>query len=137
MPIAIVDAGPLYAVVDSDDDDHDRCVEVLHRADLRLVVPALVVAEVTYLVGRRLGPHIEARFLAGLSALSIQAPYAEDWQRIAELIGRYADFPLGGTDASVLTLAERLGTDVVLTLDRRHFGALRPDHCERLQLLPD
>jgi predicted nucleic acid-binding protein len=53
--IAIVDAGPLYAAVDADDDDHQRCLAVLGRRDLDLVVPALVIAEVTYLVGRRLG----------------------------------------------------------------------------------
>jgi predicted nucleic acid-binding protein len=96
-----------------------------------------VVAEVTYLVGRRLGPQIEARFLAGLSQLSVQAPFAEDWERIAELVEYYANFPLGGTDASVIALAERLNTDLVLTLDRRHFGAVRPRHCDRLRLLPD
>jgi predicted nucleic acid-binding protein len=37
--IAIVDSGPLYAAVDADDDDHIRCVEVLQRTDLELVVP--------------------------------------------------------------------------------------------------
>jgi predicted nucleic acid-binding protein len=51
--------------------------------------------------------------------------------------GQYADFPLGSTDASVIALAERLGTDVVITLDRWHFGAVRPRHCEALRLLPD
>ena len=55
---------------------------------------------------------------------------------MAELVEEYADFPLGGTDASVLALAERLGTEIVITLDRRHFGALRPRHVESLQLLP-
>jgi len=136
MPIAVVDAGPLYAAIDADDDDHARCVELLLRADLRLVIPALVVAEVTYLVGRRLGPAVESRFLAGLSGLNVQLPYAEDWDRIAALVHRYADFPLGGTDASVIALAERMATDLVLTLDQRHFAAVRPRHCEHLRLLP-
>ena len=71
--IAIVDSGPLYAVVDADDDDHGRCLEVLQRTDLELVVPALVVAEVTYLVGRRLGALAEAAFLRGLEAFEVEA----------------------------------------------------------------
>ena len=54
--LAIVDAGPLYAAADADDDDHDACLAVRSRGDLRPVVPALVVAEATYFVGRRLGP---------------------------------------------------------------------------------
>ncbi|CAN5419599.1 hypothetical protein BH20CHL6_BH20CHL6_07100 [soil metagenome] len=39
--IAIVDSGPLYAAIDADDDDHSRCLEVLERPDLDLLVPAL------------------------------------------------------------------------------------------------
>ncbi len=135
--IAVVDSGPLYAVVDSADDDHGRSLEALRRPELQLVIPALVVAEVTYMVGRRLGAEAEAAFLRGLEQLDVEAPVAEDWPRIADLVHRYSGFPLGGTDASVVTLAERLGTDVVITLDRRHFGAVRPRHCGALRLLPD
>jgi predicted nucleic acid-binding protein len=135
--IAIVDTGPLYAAVDEDDQRHERCRDLLYRHDFRVVVPALVVAETTYFVGLRLGPHAEAAFLTGLEGVDIEAPASEDWPRIGELAEQYADFPLGGTDASIVALAERLETDVVITLDRRHFGAIRPRHCETLRLLPD
>ncbi|MBX3271494.1 MAG: PIN domain-containing protein [Sandaracinaceae bacterium] len=134
--IAIVDTGPLYAAVDADDDAHVACVEALSDTRHRLVVPAMVVAEATYLVGRRLGPEVEAAFLRGLEVLDVDAPEPADWARIAELVERYGDFPLGGTDASVVALAERLGTDLVITLDRRHLGAIRPKHCAALRLLP-
>ena len=135
--IAVVDAGPLYAAVDADDDDHLRCLEVLQRADLDLVVPALVVAEVTYLVGRRLGAEVESAFLRALGTLEVEGPVADDWPAIAELVVRYADFPLGGTDASVAVLADRLGTDIVVTLDRRHFGAIRSANGGTYRILPD
>jgi len=135
--LAIVDAGPLYASVDWDDKNHDRCLAVLNRRDLDLVLPSMVVAEVAYLIETRLGPDTEAAFLRGLRYANIQAPAPEDWGRIADLVERYRNFPLGGTDASVIVLAERLGTDTVLTLDRRHFGAVRPRHCRWFQLLPE
>jgi hypothetical protein len=135
--IAIVDSGPLLAAADESSHRHKASCDVLGQADLHLVVPALVVAEVSYFIGKRLGPPAEARFFRGLEGLDIEAPAPEDWPRIAELVEEYADFPLGGTDASVVALAERLGTDVVITLDRRHFGAVRPRHCEALRLLPD
>lgn len=134
--LAIVDAGPLYAVTDVGDDDHARSLAVLERPDLHLVIPALVIAEVTYLVGRRLGARAEGAFLRGLEGFDVEAPAPQDWSRIAELVEEYADFPLGGTDASVVALAERLGTDLVITLDRRHFAAVRPRHCPAFQLLP-
>ena len=51
---------------------------------------------------------------------------AGDWLRIAELVARYGDLPLGTVDASVVAAAERLGVTEVATLDRRHFSVVRP-----------
>jgi hypothetical protein len=134
--IAVVDTGPLYAAVDQDDADHEACVAALATPGLRLVVPAMVVAEATYLVGTRLGPRVESAFLRGLEGLAVDAPLPEDWPRIADLVEQYGELPLGGTDASVVALAERLGTDTLVTLDRRDFGVVRPRHCAAFRLMP-
>lgn len=134
--LAIVDAGPLYAAADSDDRDHAASLATLARSDLRLVVPALVVAEATYFVGRRLGSGAERAFLDGLAGFDVEGPSDVDFPRMAELVEQYKDFPLGGTDASVVALAERLGAQVIVTLDRRHFAAVKPRHCEAFELLP-
>ncbi len=134
--LAIVDAGPLYAALDVDDRHHREARDVLERAELQLVIPALVVAEVTYLVQARLGAHAEHAFLSGLAAMDVAGPSPDDFARMADLVERYADWPLGGADASVVALAERLGTTTVVTFDRRHFGALKTAAGEPLQLLP-
>jgi predicted nucleic acid-binding protein len=134
--LAVVDAGPLYAAADAADADHEASLEVLSRADLRLVVPALVIAESTYFVGRRLGAAAEAAFLRGVGTLDAEAPAPEDFGRMAELVETYADFPLGDTDASVIALAERLDAELLVTLDRRHFAAVKPRHHAALELLP-
>jgi predicted nucleic acid-binding protein len=67
----------------------------------------------------------------------VEAPTAEDWAAIADLVGRYAAFALGGTDASVAVLADRLGTDLIVTLDKRHFGAIRSARGGPYRVLPD
>ncbi|HYM44759.1 MAG TPA: PIN domain-containing protein [Solirubrobacteraceae bacterium] len=134
--LAVVDAGPLYAAADADDQDHLASRTALSREDLRLVVPALVVTEATYFVGRRLGAAAEKAFLRGVAELDVEGPSREDFVRMAELVEEYADFPLGGTDASVMALAERLDATVILTLDRRHFAAVVPRHCEAFKLMP-
>jgi uncharacterized protein len=59
-----------------------------------------------------------------------------DWQRIQDLVGTYADLRLGGTDASVIALAERRGALRIATLNRRHFAVVRPRHTDAFQLLP-
>lgn len=136
ISIAIVDSGPLVAVANTADPAHRACLEALTIPGIRLVIPALCVAEAAYLIQSRQGSLIEAKFLRGLESFDVQAPVAQDWLRIGQLVEQYADFPLGGTDASVIALAERFRTEVVITLDRRHFGVVRPQHCERLRLLP-
>lgn len=134
--LAVVDTGPLYAVVDADDADHARCRAVLESAEYRLIIPTMIVAEATYLIGTRLGPDVEARFLRSLTTLHIEDPTPDDWGRIADLVERYGDFPLGGADASVIALAERLDVETIITLDDRHFRAVRPRHRKGFSLLP-
>ena len=84
--IAIVDAGPLYAVADADDLDHARCRAVLEREELHLVVPTLVITEAAYLIGSRLGAMAEAVFIRSLAGFEVEPPALEDWDRIADLI---------------------------------------------------
>jgi uncharacterized protein len=61
---------------------------------------------------------------------------AGDWLRIAELVAAYRDLPLGTVDASVIAAAERLGITAIATVDRRHFGVVRPRHVDAFTILP-
>jgi hypothetical protein len=56
----VVDAGPLYAYVDADDQHHQECAELLEIHPGPLIVPTLVVTEVVYLLGTRLGASADA-----------------------------------------------------------------------------
>jgi predicted nucleic acid-binding protein len=86
-----------------------------------------VITEVVYLLATRLGVDAEVRFLGDLASGNlIPEPVASsDWLRIAELVARYSDLPLGTVDASVVAIAERLAITEVATLDRRHFTVVR------------
>ena len=138
-PVAVlVDAGPLYAYIDTDDRHHESCLTLLASHPDPLAVPVLVVAEVTHLVGSRLSSHAEVRFLGDLASRAfVTIPVEEDdWLRIAELVSGYRDLPLGTVDASIVAAAERLGVATIATLDRRHFGVVRPAHVPAFELLP-
>ena len=137
----VCDTGPLVAAALANDDHHHACVELftgLHLARRPLLVPATVVAEVGYLLGREAGPKVESLFLDSLAAgdFTLVDLTAADFGRAAELVRRYGDLPLGTTDATVVAAAERLGVTEVATLDRRHFTVLRPRHVTALTLLP-
>lgn len=139
-PIArlIVDAGPLYAYVDADDAHHRSCLDLLQRHRGPLVVPTLVITEAAYLIGTRLGAESETRFLGDFAEglFEVEPVHPSDWLRIAELVARYRDWPLGTADASVVAAAERLGITQIATVDRRHFSAIRPKHADAFELLP-
>ena len=101
-------------------------------------MPTLVVTEVVYLVGTRLGSDAEVRFIGDLASgdLQVEPVAASDWLRIAALVHTYRDLPLGTVDASVVAACERLGATTVATIDRRDFTVVRPNHCDRLNILP-
>jgi len=135
----VVDAGPLVAAAATGDRNHERCVELLSQATPPLIVPALVVTEVAYFLGDRIGPQAELAFARSLRDGELHAEPVEppDWARIADLVDQYDDLPLGIVDASVVAACERLGVQALATLDRRHFTAVRPRHRDSLTLLPD
>ncbi len=137
MPsLVIVDSGPLLASINSADPDHAWSVESLRSSNLDLVIPALCVAEVSHIVGKRLGARVESLFLRGLETFDVRAPSPGEWPRIAQLVERFADLPLGGVDASVVALAEGMDAHAILTLDRRHFSVARPANGAEILLPP-
>jgi hypothetical protein len=101
-------------------------------------VPALVLSELDYWCGRRLPPDAWLIFLDDLLAgvYRVEAPTSADLARCRELQSRYANLALGIVDASLVALAERLGEPKVVTLDQRHFRAVRPAHVEAFEIRP-
>jgi predicted nucleic acid-binding protein len=134
----VVDAGPLVAAAATRDRNHQRCVELLSNAPRPLIVPVLVVTEVAYFLQDRLGAAAERAFARSIrdGELVMEPVEGKDWERISELLEAYEDLPLGIVDASVVATCERLGQDALATLDRRHFGVVRPRHVQAFTLLP-
>lgn len=134
----IVDAGPLYSVAATGDANHGNCVELLAQANRPILVPALVVTEVGYLLGARIGAHAEVAFARSIATgeLIVEPVLDSEWARIAQLTEQYVDLPLGMVDASLVALAERHRAEVIATLDRTHFSVVRPTHIPAFTLVP-
>lgn len=134
----ILDTGPLYASLDRSDADHQACRALIESANEPLVIPGPVLVEVDYWIGQRLHPGVLVALLADIEAGAylIADLVAQDYRRVGELCDRYADADIGFVDAAVLTIVERLGESKLATLDRRHFGMLRPRHRESIDLVP-
>jgi hypothetical protein len=100
----------------------------------------MVLAEVCYTINAHQGPSIEAEFLRSLGESEqfvLCAPNGAALTRMALLVQKYGDWPLGGADASVVAAAEHYETPHVATVDRRHFRAIVPRHVECFTLHPE
>jgi predicted nucleic acid-binding protein len=139
--VIICDTGPIFAAADRRDADHHACVELftgLRLAGRRLLLPQTVMAEVGYMLEAKVGTFAEVAFLESVADGSFELVNltTADAARMAGLVERYDDLPLGTTDASVIALAERLDVAEIATLDHRHFRVVRPSHVDVFTLLP-
>jgi len=128
----------LLAAADRSDPAHEACRDLLESHPGPLITIEPVLAETGWLLERQLGAAAEAALYRSVAngELGVQHLCSADWTRIAELTERYADQPLGGVDAGLIAVAERLGLTTIATLDRRHFGIVRPSHIKTLTLIP-
>ncbi|MGH3659646.1 MAG: type II toxin-antitoxin system VapC family toxin [Micromonosporaceae bacterium] len=134
---AICDTSVLLAAVDGDEATHHRCAGALTR-QTGLVVSPLVLAELDYLVTRRVGRRALEPFFEDLADGVYQVGQIDN-DTIAEareLDIRYGDLGLGLTDAVNVVLARDYQTTRILTLDG-HYRAVKPltRHAE-FRLLP-
>ena len=103
----LCDSGPLIAAAVRNDVHYDECTRLftgLRLAGRRLLVPATVVAEVGYMLEQRVGPTVEAAFLQAVAdgAFELISLEPGDLGRMAQLVAKYDDLPLGTTDASLI-----------------------------------
>jgi uncharacterized protein len=135
--LILADTSALLALLDRDARQHDEVDSFAASADEPLVLSPFVLAELDYLVAERFGVDAELAVLADVSDGAYElAPFeAPDVTRARTIIVQYRDLRIGLTDASLVVLAERYGTNRVLTLDERHFRALRVGR-KRFVVLP-
>jgi predicted nucleic acid-binding protein len=110
----------------------------LHNAGRPLLVPTFVAGESCYMLGQLGGAKAEAAFLRLLESGWFQLVdlTGSDLSRIAVLVERYHDLPLGSADASVIAVAERMRVTEVMTIDVRDFSVVRPAHVPAFTLPP-
>ena|SRR5215207_5958844 len=135
--MTLVDAGPLIALIDAGDPDHELCVTTLRSVQLPLLTTWPAFTEAMYLVGRAGGwPGQGALWRLTLNEdLEIAEQPAESAGRTAKLMERYADRPMDLADATLVVLAEERNTKRIFTLDA-DFSVYRLHGRSRFELLP-
>jgi len=122
----LVDTGPLVAYLDSRDPAHGEVGACLDGFTGGLATTSAVITEAMHFLSpAKTGPRLLADLVraSGIGVFDLCRPPELD--AAAALMEKYADTPMDFADATLVLLAEALGQNEILTLDRRGFSAFR------------
>jgi len=113
----LLDTGPLVAVMNRRDQFHAWAQQEMAMLQPPLLTCEAVLVEAWFLLGRV--PNGRSSFLRFLnqSELRIGIQFAQEKDRLLELMQRYSSVPMSVADACLVHLSEKFPTGVVLTLD--------------------
>ncbi|MFW6012104.1 MAG: type II toxin-antitoxin system VapC family toxin [bacterium] len=138
MTLWLVDTGPLVAYLDAADPAHGEVSSRWDGFSGRLATTSAVVTEAMQLVaGDSRGPGLLAELLADGAFEVYDLCQPPEVRQAVDLMERYLNLPMDFADATLLLLAEGLGVDELLTLDRRGFSAFRTRRGKPLRLVLD
>jgi uncharacterized protein len=107
--VITLDTSALFALANRRDPQHAQAKAAFLADPGPHLVPAGILAEVGYLIESRLGTRAVVLFLESLARDLTLECGEQDLPRVAALVERYADLPLGLADACVVACAERNG----------------------------
>ena len=135
----LVDTSGLLSAMFADQRHHEICAKILREVGHPRIISPYVVAEADTLIQKYGGVEAEMLFLEELAGGAYQMSIfiREDIDKAREIIGKYRDLGIGLADASIVVEAGRKDCRDVLTLDVRHFRALRlPGSRKSFRILP-
>lgn len=132
----LVDAGPLVALVDADDQFHKKCVAALKglREPLATIWPPLT--EAMYLLGDLPKAQDALWEMLARGVLQLLPLDLADVPRMRELMSKHADRPMDLADAALVRVAEREGIRKIFTVDRKDFSVYRLHGRLRPHIIP-
>jgi uncharacterized protein len=136
--VIILDTSGLLAALDASQRQHASAVEALRAADPPWALSPFVLAELDFLLATRVGQAAERALLSevGRGVYRMEPFDADDVAAAERVIARHAALEIGLADASIAVLANRYGVRDLLTLDERHFRAIRGPGGRPFRLLP-
>lgn len=132
MPATLIDAGPLTALLNPNDEWHSRVRATIRRLPAPLLTSEPVLTEVSYLLRRDDCNADELFALAEKGIIRVGIRFEEERTPLRELMARYRDIPMSLADATLVRLSELHRDCRVFTLDtdfgiyRRHRNKVIP-----------
>lgn len=133
----LLDTGALISILDRSQKHHEKFVRFFDAWERPVVSTEAILTEATHLLGRvPQGRKACVEFFLDGGAVLVPTT-VPSLRRVRDLLGEYADLPMDYADATLVVLAEEVGTDLVFTTDRRDFGVYRIGGRRRFRVVPE
>ena len=134
----LLDTSGVLAALYRDQPLHEECVAALEAAEPPFIISPFVLQEIDFMILKLAGVADELLFLDEVArrAYELVGFTADDISSARHLIAKYRPLKIGLADASIAVLAAKYDTYDVLTLDERHFRAVRPAPRKHFRILP-
>jgi predicted nucleic acid-binding protein len=135
--VTLTDAGPLIAIIDGDEADHEACLAALDELELPLVTTWPAFTEAMYLLGDAGGITGQRALwrLLHTGRLRLGELSSDGVARSARLMDKYADIPMDLADATLVAYAEEHGHRRIFTIDT-DFDIYRIHGRQRFDVIP-
>lgn len=130
----MLDTGPVVGFLSEEDEHHAASTAAFQASGRRgrklctiweVVGEAYTLFRMRYSPARSAGPALAVLRWARESGVEVFQSDEGDHQRAAVLLERYQQLRLSYVDALLLAIAERHRVEELITVDMRHFGAVR------------
>jgi predicted nucleic acid-binding protein len=132
----LADTGAILALLDAEDDWHERCVMAFERLRLPLATSAGVLTELFHLVGDHPREVRAAWTFVRSGALTVLEVGDLDLAALDSLMAKYRDRPMDFADATLVRLATRERVSTIFTIDVDDFETYRIDGRRRFRIVP-
>lgn len=114
---AIVDTGPLVALLDEKEQYHAWAKEAFHNIRGPLITCELVICETFYLLTHL--PKAQEKILEWINRGGLSVPFilAHEAEPLKNLLKKYQDIPMSLADACLVRMSELFDSHYVFTLD--------------------
>lgn len=134
--MTLVDAGPLVALLDRDEPDHERCRDVVRSLSGPLLTTWPAFTEAMYLLGSAGWPAQEGLWRLVLRGdLALAESTKTQLERARVLMEKYRDVPMDLADATLVAVAETRHLHRIFTLDR-DFRTYRLEGRRAFEIVP-
>ena len=132
-----MDTGPLVAILSSEDEHHDICVNTLRQIPGPLLSCWPVITEAAWLL--RTSPRAVRQLLGSIdgSFLELLPLAGAEAEAVAAVMKQYEDIRPQLADAALVYLAVRERIETIFTLDQRDFSIYRTRRKRTFHIVPE